>query len=140
MGNEQQDQRRTNVREYEGTISNAECEVRNADLRPLTTDHGPPPGAEPPLGRSLTTDHSPPTTDECGIHQNVECGIMLGAESREPSGAEPLRGGAREPRAASAPLRGAERGRREAGRRGREPFERQGLVLWCGFDREAGVR
>ncbi len=30
MRNEHQKQKRTNVRKYEGTISNAECEVRNA--------------------------------------------------------------------------------------------------------------
>jgi hypothetical protein len=70
---------------YEGTslLRNAEWGMRNYDHRPQ--DNGP-------------RDHSPPTTDECGIDQNVECEIILGAKSREPSGAEPLRGGAREPR------------------------------------------
>ena len=99
-------------------MRSAECGLTTTDHR--TTDHG-------------TSHHRPQTSAE-----SIEMWIILGPESREPSGAEPLRGGAREPRAASAPLRGAERGRREAGRRGREPFEWQGLVLWCGFDRAAG--
>ena len=56
MGNQVQwgmNSKTKGVRMYES--ARVRSRMRNADLRPLATDNGPPPGAEPPLGRSLTT-------------------------------------------------------------------------------------